>query len=75
VPVYHDGNIVGALELIFRPLEWLRRAGHSHLPTQSAGLVTVWQNDDPSGVAGSALKKSMAAERSSMLAAIEKLEA
>jgi putative methionine-R-sulfoxide reductase with GAF domain len=69
VPVYHDGNIVGALELYFD-----RSNGFAeqdiHTCQLMAGLVT----EAIGRGAGSALKKSMAAERSSMLAAIEKLK-
>jgi putative methionine-R-sulfoxide reductase with GAF domain len=69
VPVYHDGNIVGALELYFdRPNGFAEQ--DIHTCQLMAGLVTEAIGRD----AGSALKKSMAAERSSMLAAIEKLK-
>ncbi|MFZ0318413.1 MAG: GAF domain-containing protein [Candidatus Sulfotelmatobacter sp.] len=69
VPIYHDGNIVGALELYFD-----RSNGFAeqdiHTCQLMAGLVTEAIGRD----AGSALKRSMAEERSSMLAAIEKLK-
>jgi putative methionine-R-sulfoxide reductase with GAF domain len=69
VPIYHDGNIVGALELYFG-----RQNGFAeqdiHTCQLMAGLVT----EAIGRGAGSALKKSMAEERSSMLAAIEKLK-
>jgi putative methionine-R-sulfoxide reductase with GAF domain len=69
VPVYHDGNIVGALELYFdRPNGFAEQ--DIHTCQLMAGLVT----EALGRGAGSALKKSMAAERSSMLAAIEKLK-
>ena len=69
VPVYHDGNIVGALELYFDRLNGFAEQD-IHTCQLMAGLVTEAIGRD----AGSALKKSMAAERSSMLAAIEKLK-
>lgn len=69
VPIYHDGNVVGALELYFDRLN-----GFAEQDIQTcqlmAGLVTEAIGRD----AGSALRKSMAAERSSMLAAIEKIK-
>jgi putative methionine-R-sulfoxide reductase with GAF domain len=69
VPVYHDGNIVGALELYFDRLNGYVEQD-IHTCQLMAGLVTEALGRD----AGTALKKSMAAERSSMLAAIEKLK-
>jgi putative methionine-R-sulfoxide reductase with GAF domain len=69
VPVYHDGNIVGALELYFDRLNGFAEQD-IHTCQLMAGLVTEAIGRD----AGSALKKSMAAERSSMLAAIEELK-
>ena len=69
VPIYHDGNIVGALELYFDHLNGFAEQD-IHTCQLMAGLVTEAIGRD----AGSALKKSMAAERSSMLAAIEKLK-
>ncbi len=69
VPIYHDGNIVGALELFFdRPNGFAEQ--DIHTCQLMAGLVT----EAIGRGAGSALKKSMAEERSSMLAAIEKLK-
>jgi putative methionine-R-sulfoxide reductase with GAF domain len=68
-PIYHDGNVVGALEVYFD-----RSHGFAeqdvHTCQLMAGLVTEAIGRD----AGSALRKSMAAERSSMLAAIEKIK-
>ena len=69
VPIYHDGNIVGALELYFDRLNGFVEQD-IHTCQLMAGLVTEAIGRD----AGSALRKSMAAERSSMLAAIEKLQ-
>ncbi|MGA7401102.1 MAG: GAF domain-containing protein [Candidatus Sulfotelmatobacter sp.] len=69
VPVYHDGNIVGALELYFDRLQGFAEQD-IHTCQLMAGLVTeaIGRGTE------SALKKSMAAERSSMLAAIERLK-
>jgi len=69
VPIYHDGNIVGALELYFDRLRGYAEQD-IHTCQLMAGLVTEAIGRD----AESALKKSMAAERTSMLAAIEKLK-
>jgi putative methionine-R-sulfoxide reductase with GAF domain len=69
VPVYHDGNIVGALELYFdRPQGYAEQ--DIHTCQLMAGLVT----EAIGRASESTLKKSMAAERSSMLAAIEILK-
>jgi hypothetical protein len=69
VPIYHDGSVVGALELYFD--RWNGFAEQDiHTCQLMAGLVTEAIGRD----AGSALRKSMAAERSSMLAAIEKIK-
>ena len=69
VPVYHDGNIVGALELYFdRPQGYAEQ--DIHTCQLMAGLVTAAIGR----ASESTLKKSMAAERSSMLAAIEILK-
>ncbi|MFZ0815674.1 MAG: GAF domain-containing protein [Candidatus Sulfotelmatobacter sp.] len=68
VPVYHDGGIVGALELYFDKVRGFAEQD-IHTCQLMAGLVTETIGRD----AESALKKSMAAERSQMLAAIEKL--
>lgn len=69
VPIHYDGNIVGALELYFDEVE-----GYAdqdiHTCQLMAGLVTEAMGRQT----GAALKESMAAERSSMLAAIEKLQ-
>jgi putative methionine-R-sulfoxide reductase with GAF domain len=69
VPIYHDGNITGALELYF---DKIRGYGEQDIHTCQlmAGLVTEAIGRD----AESKLKKSMAAERSTMLAAIERLQ-
>jgi putative methionine-R-sulfoxide reductase with GAF domain len=68
VPIYHDGNIVGALELYFdKPKGFAEQ--DIHTCQLMAGLVT----EAIGRRAESALKKSMAEERSSMMAAIEKL--
>lgn len=68
VPIYHDGNIVGALELYFDKVQGYAEQD-IHTCQLMAGLVTeaIGRSSE------SALKKSMAAERSSMMAAIEKL--
>jgi hypothetical protein len=69
VPVHYDGNIVGGLELYFGEVEGY--AGQDiHTCQLMAGLVT----EALGRKTGAALKESMAAERSSMLAAIEKLQ-
>jgi len=69
VPVYHNGNIVGALELYFDKLRGFAEQD-IHTCQLMAGLVTEAIGRD----AESALKKSMAAERSSMMAALERLK-
>jgi len=69
VPIYHDGSIAGALELYFDRVNGFMEQD-IHTCQLMAGLVTEAIGRD----AGSALKKSMAAERSSMLAAIEKIK-
>lgn len=69
VPVHYDGNIVGGLELYFDRVEGYAEQD-IHTCQLMAGLVTEAMNRQ----AGVALKESMAAERSSMLAAIEKLQ-
>jgi putative methionine-R-sulfoxide reductase with GAF domain len=68
VPIYHDGNIVGALELYFDKVQGFAEQD-IHTCQLMAGLVTeaIGRSSEL------ALKKSMAAERSSMMAAIEKL--
>jgi putative methionine-R-sulfoxide reductase with GAF domain len=69
VPIYHDGDIVGALELYFDRIRGYAEPD-IHTCQLMAGLVTEAIGRD----AESKLKKSMAAERSTMLAAIEKLQ-
>jgi len=69
VPIYHDGSVAGALELYFDRVNGFIEQD-IHTCQLMAGLVTEAISRD----AGSALKKSMAAERSSMLAAIEKIK-
>src|SRR5207302_1498580 len=69
VPVYHDGDIVGALELYFDRINGYAEQD-IHTCQLMAGLVTEAIGRD----AESKLKKSMAAERSTMLATIEKLQ-
>jgi putative methionine-R-sulfoxide reductase with GAF domain len=69
VPIYHDGNIVGALELYFdKPQGFVEQ--DIHTCRLMAGLVTeaIGRSSE------SALKKSMAEERSTMMAAIEQLK-
>lgn len=69
VPIYQDRTIVGALELYFdRPQGFGEQDVHTC--QLMAGLVTEALGRD----AELTLKKSMAAERSSMLAAIERLQ-
>ena len=69
VPIYHDGDVVGALELYFdRTFGFAEHDIHTcHL---MAGLVTEALSRD----AQSNLKKSVATERSTMMAAIERLK-
>ena len=69
VPIYHDGNIVGALELYFDRIHGFAEQD-VHTCQLLAGLVTEAIGRE----AETALKKSMAAERSTMLATIEKLQ-
>jgi GAF domain-containing protein len=69
VPIYHDGSIVGALELYFDKVHGFAEQD-IHTCQLMAGLVTEAIGRD----AGLALKKSMAEERSTMLAAIERLQ-
>ncbi len=69
VPIYHDGDIVGALELYFDQSHSFAEQD-VHTCQLLAGLVTEAMSRD----AGTALKKSMAAERSTMLETIEKLQ-
>ena len=69
VPIHYDGNIVGALEIYFDQVEAYAEQD-IHTCQLMAGLVTEAMGRQ----AGVALKESMVAERSSMLAAIEKLQ-
>jgi putative methionine-R-sulfoxide reductase with GAF domain len=69
VPIYHDGDIVGALELYFDRIHGYAEQD-IHTCQLMAGLVTEAIGRD----AVSKVKTSMAAERSTMLAAIEKLK-
>ncbi|MGA8273190.1 MAG: GAF domain-containing protein [Candidatus Sulfotelmatobacter sp.] len=69
VPIYHDGAIVGALELYFDRVRGFAEED-IHTCQLMAGLVT----EAIGRGAEWALKNSMAAERSAMLAAIEKLK-
>src|SRR5258708_3923091 len=69
VPIYHDGDIVGALELYFdRPHGFAEQ--DIHTCQLMGGLVTEAIGRDSQ----STLKKSMATERSTMLAALEQLK-
>jgi putative methionine-R-sulfoxide reductase with GAF domain len=69
VPIYHDGNIVGGLELYFDRLKGYAEQD-IHTCQLMAGLVTeaIGRDTDLK------LKNSMASERSTMLAAIERLQ-
>jgi putative methionine-R-sulfoxide reductase with GAF domain len=69
VPIYHDGDIVGALEIYFDRIHGYAEQD-IHTCRLMAGMVTEVIGRD----AESKLKKSIAAERSTMLAAIEKLQ-
>ena len=69
VPIYHDGNIVGALELYFDRLQ-----GFAEQDIQTCQLMAGLVSEAIGQGTESALKKSMAAERSAMLTAIEKLK-
>ena len=69
VPIYHDGDIVGALEIYFDRIHGFTEQD-IHTCQLMAGLVTEAISRD----AEVKLKMSMAAERSTMLAAIEKLQ-
>jgi hypothetical protein len=69
VPIYHDGNIVGALELYFDRLQ-----GFAEQDIQTCQLMAGLVSEAIGRGTESALKKSMAAERSAMLTAIEKLK-
>jgi GAF domain-containing protein len=69
VPIYHNGEIAGALELYFNKLSGFAEQD-IHTCQLMAGLVS----EAIGRAAETSLKKSMAAERSSMLAAIETLK-
>jgi GAF domain-containing protein len=69
VPIYHDGDIAGALEIYFDKIHGYAEQD-IHTCQLMAGLVTEAIGRD----AESKFKKSMAAERSTMLAAIERLK-
>ena len=69
LPIYHDGDIVGALEIYFDRIRGYAEQD-IHTCRLMAGLVTEAIGRE----AGSQLKMSVAAERSTMLAAIEKLQ-
>ena len=69
VPIYHDGNIAGALELYFDKMRGFAEQD-VHTCQLMAGLVTEAIGRE----AETSLKKSMASERSTMLEAIEKLK-
>jgi putative methionine-R-sulfoxide reductase with GAF domain len=69
VPIYRDDDIVGALELYFDKIHGFAEQD-IHTCQLMAGLVTEAIGRD----AELTLKKSMAAERSTMLAAIERLQ-
>ena len=69
VPIYEDGDIVGALEIYFDRVHGYAEQD-IHTCRLMAGLVTEAIGRD----AESKLKKSIAAERSTMLAAIEKIQ-
>lgn len=69
VPIHYDGEIVGGLELYFDEIEQYAEQD-IHTCQLMAGLVTEAMGRE----AGVSLKKSMAEERSTMLAAIEKLQ-
>jgi putative methionine-R-sulfoxide reductase with GAF domain len=69
VPIYRENDIVGALELYFDRIRGFAEQD-IHTCQLMAGLVTEAIGRE----AELALKKSMAAERSTMLAAIERLQ-
>jgi GAF domain-containing protein len=69
VPIYHDGDIMGALELYFDRVHGYAEQD-IHTCQLMAGLVTEAIGRD----AELKSKKSLAAERSMMLAAIERLQ-
>lgn len=69
VPIYHDGNIAGALELYFDKIHGYIEQD-VHTCQLMAGLVTEAIGRDTE----SSLKASVASERSTMLEAIERLK-
>jgi GAF domain-containing protein len=69
VPIYHDGNIVGALELYFGRIRGFAEQD-IHTCQLMAGLVTEAISRD----AEANLRKSITAERSQLVAAIETLK-
>ncbi len=69
VPIYHDGSIVGALELYFGRLQ-----GFGEQDIQTCQLMAGLVSEAIGRGAEWELKKSVAAERSAMLTAIEKLK-
>jgi putative methionine-R-sulfoxide reductase with GAF domain len=69
VPIYQDGGIIGGLELYFDRVHGYAEQD-IHTCQLMAGLVTEALGRD----ADTTLKESMAAERSSMLARIQKLQ-
>ncbi len=69
VPIYHDGNIVGVLELYFDRLK-----GFDEQDIQTCQLMAGLVSEAIGRGAEWELKKSVAAERSAMLTAIEKLK-
>jgi GAF domain-containing protein len=69
VPIYHDGDIMGALELYFDKVHGYNEQD-IHTCQLMAGLVTEAIGRDVELKS----KKSLAAERSMMLAAIERLQ-
>ena len=71
VPIYYDGQIAGALELYFARIRGFVEED-IHTCQLMAGLVTEALGRD---AAPALKKKSVAGERSAMLAAIEKLQA
>ncbi len=68
VPIYHDGEIAGALELYFDKVH-----GYAEQDVHTCQLLAGMVSEALGRDAELKLKKSMVEERSSMLAAIEKL--
>ncbi len=69
VPIYQDGGIVGGLELYFDKIH-----GYAEQDIHTCQLMAGLLTEALSREAEQNLKKSMAVERSSMLAEIEKLQ-